>query len=73
MNTDFVRERIRIKGRKIVNVFPGPCSKSVIVATVPKTVDVQFEMFTEEELGIKQEILDPVPVVRQGVHNCVDN
>jgi hypothetical protein len=52
MSTDDIRQSISIKGRKIVNVFAGPGQRRVIVATIPKNVLVQFEMFSEDELGM---------------------
>lgn len=51
MNTNSIRESISIRGRKIVNVFPGPEPMSWVVATIPKEIDVQFELFTKEECG----------------------
>lgn len=59
MNSDEIRERISLKGRKIVNVFPGPGMNSLITASVPKNVDVQFELFSESEIGlVESRLLD---------------
>lgn len=60
MNTDEIQKTISIKGRKIVNVFPGPTPLSLVVAHIPKAVDVQFELFMKDEIGSEQVSEDDV-------------